>query len=170
MPIYIWLTTRSTENQHVYDKHHQITINDTKNEALNIKQSSDVPGQIWKKMNKDDFSEQILGGISEKVNTLSLDSASIYGSLEQIKKELSEWRNSKSSPIRYHQDAITEKFEDLERNLKKHFRNVEEEDKQTYLTLKSINDELANIRREVERPRILIPILLTGILIVLLIK
>lgn len=54
MPIYIWLTTRSTENQHVYDKHHQITINDTKNEALNIKQSSDVPGQIWKKMNKDD--------------------------------------------------------------------------------------------------------------------
>ena len=54
MPIYIWLATRSTENQHVYDKHHQITINDTKNEALNIKQSSDVPGQIWKKMNKDD--------------------------------------------------------------------------------------------------------------------
>ena len=121
-------------------------------------------------MNKDDFSEQILGGISEKVNTLSLDSASIYGSLEQIKKELSEWRNSKSSPIRYHQDAITEKFEDLERNLKKHFRNVEEEDKLTYLTLKSINDELANIRREVERPRMLIPILLTGIFIVLLIK
>tara|TARA_B000000477_G_scaffold113010_1_gene108182 strand:- start:685 stop:6828 length:6144 start_codon:yes stop_codon:yes gene_type:complete len=54
MPIYIWLAVRSTENQHVYDKHHQITINDTKNEALNIKQSSDVPGQIWKKMNKDD--------------------------------------------------------------------------------------------------------------------
>ena len=54
MPIYIWLATRSTENQHVYDKHHQITINDTKNEALNIKQSSDIPGQIWKKMNKDD--------------------------------------------------------------------------------------------------------------------
>ena len=54
MPIYIWLSVRSTENQHVYDKHHQITINDTKNEALNIKQSSDVPGQIWKKMNKDD--------------------------------------------------------------------------------------------------------------------
>ena len=54
MPIYIWLAVRSTENQHVYDKHHQITINDTKNEALNIKQTSDVPGQIWKKMNKDD--------------------------------------------------------------------------------------------------------------------
>lgn len=54
MPIYIWLATRSTENQHIYDKHHQITINDTKNEALNIKQTSDVPGQIWKKMNKDD--------------------------------------------------------------------------------------------------------------------
>lgn len=54
MPIYIWLSVRSTENQHVYDKHHQITINDTKNEALNIKQSSDVPGQIWKKMTKDD--------------------------------------------------------------------------------------------------------------------
>lgn len=54
MPIYIWLATRSTENQHVYDKHHQITINDTKNEALNIKQSSDVPGQIWKKMSLTD--------------------------------------------------------------------------------------------------------------------
>ena len=54
VPIYIWLSVRSTENQHVYDKHHQITINDTKNEALNIKQSSDVPGQIWKKMDKDD--------------------------------------------------------------------------------------------------------------------
>lgn len=54
LPIYIWLAVRSTENQHVYDKHHQITINDTKNEALNIKQSTDVPGQIWKKMNKDD--------------------------------------------------------------------------------------------------------------------
>ena len=49
MPTYIWLATRSTENQHVYDKHHQITINDTKNEALNIKQTSDVPGQLWKK-------------------------------------------------------------------------------------------------------------------------
>lgn len=54
MPIYIWLATRSTENQHVYDKHHQITINDTKNEALNIKQTSDVPGQIWKKMSLTD--------------------------------------------------------------------------------------------------------------------
>ena len=54
MPIYIWLATRSTENQHVYDKHHQITINDTKNEALNIKQTSDVPGQLWKKMSLND--------------------------------------------------------------------------------------------------------------------
>lgn len=54
MPIYIWLATRSTENQHVYDKHHQITINDTKNEALNIKQTSDVPGQLWKKMSLTD--------------------------------------------------------------------------------------------------------------------
>jgi hypothetical protein len=54
MPVYIWLATRSTENQHVYDKHHQITINDTKNEALNIKQTSDVPGQLWKKMSLTD--------------------------------------------------------------------------------------------------------------------
>jgi len=54
MPIYVWLAVRSTENQHIYDKHHQITINDTKNEALNIKQTSDVPGQIWKKMSLTD--------------------------------------------------------------------------------------------------------------------
>lgn len=54
MPIYVWLAVRSTENQHIYDKHHQITINDTKNESLNIKQTSDVPGQIWKKMSLTD--------------------------------------------------------------------------------------------------------------------
>ena len=54
MPIYIWLAVRSTENQNVYDKHHQITINDTKNEALDIKQTSTVPGQLWKKMDIND--------------------------------------------------------------------------------------------------------------------
>jgi hypothetical protein len=53
-PIYIWLAVRSTENQNVYDKHHQITINDTKNEALDIKQTSTVAGQLWKKMDIND--------------------------------------------------------------------------------------------------------------------
>lgn len=54
MPVYIWLAVRSTENQNVYDKHHQITINDTKNEALDIKQTSTVAGQLWKKMDIND--------------------------------------------------------------------------------------------------------------------
>lgn len=49
-PIDIWLSVRSTENQHVYNKHRQESVSDNKYIAQDVRQNSDVPGQIWKKM------------------------------------------------------------------------------------------------------------------------
>ena len=49
-PIDIWLSVRNTENQHVYNKHRQESVSDNKYIAQDVRQNSDVPGQIWKKM------------------------------------------------------------------------------------------------------------------------
>ena len=49
-PIDIWLSVRSTENQHVFNKHRQESVSDNKYIAQDVRQNSDVPGQIWKKM------------------------------------------------------------------------------------------------------------------------
>ena len=117
-----------------------------------------------------DFHMEGLGLISERVDNLRLDSAGIAGDLEEIKKELNEWRYSKSSPIKYHQEAITEKIEDLERTLKEHFGNVDAQNKATYDLLKSINDELRKIQIEVNRPKNLVALLLIIIVILLWIK
>ena len=53
-PIDIWLSVRSTENQHVYNKHRQESVSDNKYIAQDVRQNSDVPGQIWKKMTADE--------------------------------------------------------------------------------------------------------------------
>ena len=49
-PIDIWLSVRSTENQHVFNKHRQESVSNNKYIAQDVRQNSDVPGQIWKKM------------------------------------------------------------------------------------------------------------------------
>ena len=121
-------------------------------------------------MSKEDFSEDTLGGIYEKVDSLSLDSAGIAGDLEEIKKELNEWRYSKTSPIQFHQDAITEKFEKLESTLKLHTEIVEAQNRYIVKNVDEIKNEFFDIKKRVERPKILVPILLIAILVVLLIK
>ena len=56
-PIDIWLSVRSTENQYIYNKHQQESVSDNKYLAQDVRQNSDVPGQIWKKITSNEAIE-----------------------------------------------------------------------------------------------------------------
>lgn len=116
------------------------------------------------------MNDETLLDIYDKIEKLHYTCSDSKNCLEEIQKELSEWRYSKSSPIQYHQEAIVEKLESLEYIIKDHFKNVNSNDSVVYQSFEDLENELRNIKIELERPKKLIPILLTAILIVLLIK
>lgn len=116
------------------------------------------------------MNDEELSGIYSEIENLHCTCSASKNCLEEIQKELSEWRYSKSSPLKYHEEAIVEQLKSLEYTIKDHFKNVNSNDSVVYQSFEDLENELRNIKIELERPKKLIPILLTAILIVLLIK
>jgi uncharacterized membrane protein YraQ (UPF0718 family) len=109
--------------------------------------------------------------ISEKVLKASLNSWKYDEYFKHICKTLSEIiADAESNPIHKCEKEITKKILDLKDTLQLHTEIVEAQNRYIVKNVDEIKNEFSEIKKEVKRPRKLIPFLLIAILIVLLIK
>ena len=113
---------------------------------------------------------EALSGMSQGIEQIRYDTLSVCGSVNEIEKKLDEWSYySKNSPFKYHEEAITQNLDAWRNDLKENMTVLSGQLRDSFNCLRNIQDTLGQIKQNQKRSK-LIPILLSLILIVLLIK
>lgn len=122
-------------------------------------------------MSNENLSEDILGGILEKVRQIESTSSFVSRDLNEIQKNLEEefkhWRYDLGSPMKQLANSLNSTSI---QNSKKIIESNQSILRQQSNEFERLGYKIDELKKEVQRPKKLIPILLTAILIVLLIK